>query len=89
MPDAAKYMSVFEKPKSEILEGNYRSARVFPSSTALARRFKTTRATVRRALDLLRNQGLVGSRGETFGDQYRPTNHRTETPQITERLTVM
>ena len=62
MPGSAKYMSVFEKLKSEILEGKYSSARVFPSSTALARRFKTTRATVRRALDLLRNQGLVGSR---------------------------
>lgn len=62
MPISAKYMSVCEKLKSEILEGKYRSARVFPSSTALARRFKTTRATVRRALDLLRNQGLVGSR---------------------------
>ena len=35
MPGSAKYMSVFEKLKSEILEGKYRSARGFPSSPAI------------------------------------------------------
>lgn len=62
MAASIRYLEIFETLKMEILGGKYASCRSFPSAMALAIRFKTTRATVRRALDHLRNQGLVGSR---------------------------
>lgn len=62
MTDGARYLEIFDALKREILSGKYASSRTFPSAMALARRFRTTRATVRRAVDRLRNQGLVGGR---------------------------
>jgi len=62
MTDNIRYLKIFETLKSDILSGRYASPRSFPSAMALANRFKTTRATIRRALDQLRNMGFVGSR---------------------------
>lgn len=60
--DVARYREIFDSLKNDILNGGYSESRPFPSSTALTRRYKTTRATIRRALDLLRNEGLVVTR---------------------------
>lgn len=57
-----KYVEVSETLREEILGGKYSLATAFPSEMALAKRFGTARATIRRALGLLRNEGLVGSR---------------------------
>ena len=62
MPESAKYREICETLKNEILGGKHSATRAFPSSVALARRFKTTRATIRRAIDQLRSQGLIGCR---------------------------
>lgn len=61
MSESIRYKEIYEALKSEILGGKYVPVRSFPSSTALARRFKTARATIRRALDQLRSQGLIAS----------------------------
>lgn len=58
----ARYREIFDALRSDILNGRYSGQSPFPSSTVLAGRFKTTRATIRRALDQLRNEGLVASR---------------------------
>lgn len=62
MTESVRYLEIFEALKKEILGGKYASSFSFPSAMALAKRFGTTRATVRRALDRLRNQGFIGSR---------------------------
>ena len=62
MADSIKYREICATLKNEILSGKYATTRTFPSSIALARRFKTTRATIRRAFDQLRNLGLIGCR---------------------------
>lgn len=61
MVGGAKYREICETLKSEILGGKYASCS-FPSSTALAHRFKSTRFTIRQALDRLVQDGLVVSR---------------------------
>jgi LacI family transcriptional regulator len=55
----SSYREILELLRSEILGGKFSSASKFPSSMALARRFKTTRFTVRQALDRLRQEGLI------------------------------
>ena len=55
------YKEILDLLRSEILGGKFSSTHKFPSSTALARRFKTTRFMVRQALDRLRQEGLIVS----------------------------
>ena len=62
MSSSVRYREICDALKDEILSGKYASARSFPSSIALSRRFKTTRATIRRAIDQLRSQGFIGCR---------------------------
>lgn len=59
MTENAKYKEIHEALKSEILDGKYDIDHAFPSSTALARRFSTTRFTIRQALDLLARDGFI------------------------------
>ncbi|MCQ2394526.1 MAG: GntR family transcriptional regulator [Kiritimatiellae bacterium] len=58
----ARYREVWTVLREEILQGRYSASAAFPSAVQLARRFNTTRATIRRALDQLRHDGLIGSR---------------------------
>lgn len=60
--DVKSYKSILGLLRSEILSGKYSSSSMLPSSTALARRFKATRFTIRQALDLLRQEGLILTR---------------------------
>ena len=55
----AKYKSMRDALKNEILGGKYRSGAPFPSVRALIRRFGHSAITVRHALDELAGQGLI------------------------------
>jgi DNA-binding LacI/PurR family transcriptional regulator len=59
MAEGVSYKDVLELLRREILGGKYSSSQKLPSSTALARRFRTTRFTIRQALDRLRQEGLI------------------------------
>lgn len=61
MKDGANYKMVYETLKSEILGGKYSVDEPFPSSTALSRRLGLARFTIRQALDLLVQEGLIKS----------------------------
>lgn len=61
MKDGANYKMVYETLKSEILGGKYSIDEPFPSSTALSRRLGLARFTIRQALDLLVQEGLIKS----------------------------
>ena len=59
MKGGKSYKDILELLRSEILSGKYSLSRKLPSSVALSRRFKTTRFTIRQALDSLRHEGLI------------------------------
>lgn len=55
----AKYKTLFETLKTDILSGKYNVQNPFPSMRALIRRHGVSKTTVQRALDELVHQGLV------------------------------
>ena len=59
--DKALYETIFENLRDEINTGKYKVGEILPSENALAKRFSTTRMTVRNALTLLRNEGYIYS----------------------------
>lgn len=59
--DTSKSNVIVETLKGEILSGKYSSNRLFPSERALAVRFKSSRPTVRQAVQTLRDEGLIRS----------------------------
>ncbi len=59
MEGRKSYKDILELLRKEILSGKYSSSRKLPSSTALSRRFNTTRFTIRQALDGLKASGFV------------------------------
>lgn len=61
MTSNARYREVCETLRSEILGGKHPASKAFPSSVALAKRFGTTRFTIRQALDRLIQDGLLKS----------------------------
>ena len=61
MNGESKYKAIFARLRDEIVAGRYCPPAAFPSETALVRRFKTGRSTVKRALSELQHQGLLGS----------------------------
>ncbi len=56
------YRNVHDVLQRDILAGKLRAGAALPSEERLCRRFKVSRITVRHALRLLRDQGLVESR---------------------------
>jgi len=60
--NTAKYLSIAEALKRDILAGKFESREKFPSEEALVRRFGTSRPTVERALRELKREGLLESR---------------------------
>jgi len=58
----AKYLSIAEALKHDILSGKFESRKKFPSEKTLVRRFKVSRPTVERALRALKREGLLESR---------------------------
>lgn len=56
-----KYMCIHENIKNDILQGNYKPGEKFPSENDFCKMYNTSRGTVRRALDMLSEEGLVNS----------------------------
>ncbi|MBO7308189.1 MAG: winged helix-turn-helix transcriptional regulator, partial [Kiritimatiellae bacterium] len=58
----AKYASIADALKKDILSGKYDNHERFPSEEALVRRFGASRPTIERALRVLKQEGLLESR---------------------------
>ena len=61
-----RYHQIAEEVKSRILSGTYASGRLLPSESELSAEFNVSRVTVRKALEILRDEGLADSR-QGFG----------------------
>jgi GntR family transcriptional regulator len=57
-----RYRAIAEELRLRIEDGNPVAGRLLPSESAMSAEFATSRVTVRRALELLRDDGLVDSR---------------------------
>ncbi|MBU3160476.1 trehalose operon repressor [Clostridium frigoris] len=56
-----KYIYIHEKIKNDILSGNYKPGEKVPSENEFCKIYSTSRGTVRRALDMLSEEGLINS----------------------------
>ena len=63
--ESYKYHMVVEELKDNILSGRYAPGEPFPSVKMISRRFKVSHLTAVKALDVLKNAGLVKSRAGT------------------------
>lgn len=61
-----QYRRVADEVKARVLAGEYATGRVLPSEAVLSAEFGVSRVTVRKALEQLRDEGLVDSR-QGFG----------------------
>lgn len=61
MPSRFPYQDIVEELQAAIVEGRLRAGERLPSENELAERFGTSRPTVRRAIALLKSQGLVNT----------------------------
>ena len=57
-----RYRDIADAVRSRVESGQYGSGQVLPSEAALSREFDASRVTVRKALELLRDDGLLSSR---------------------------
>ncbi|MEH7012601.1 GntR family transcriptional regulator [Neobacillus niacini] len=53
------YVQLYRQLREQILNGEYKQGEFIPSETEVMKAFKTTRGTVRNAISLLANDGLV------------------------------
>jgi len=53
------YVQLYRKLREQILDGEYKQGEFIPSETEVMKAFQTTRGTVRNAISLLVNDGLV------------------------------
>ena len=61
-----QYRRIADEVRSRVLNGEYVAGRVLPSEAVLSHEFAVSRVTVRKALEQLREEGLVDSR-QGFG----------------------
>lgn len=61
-----QYRRIADEVRSRVLNGEYAAGRVLPSEAVLSHEFAVSRVTVRKALEQLREEGLVDSR-QGFG----------------------
>lgn len=61
-----RYQTIAEQLRSRITDGDLAAGRLLPSESELSGEFGASRVTVRRALEVLRDEGLVSSR-QGFG----------------------
>ena len=54
-----KYMQLFEIIKNDILSGRYNSGDKLPSENELKEKYSVSSTTVRKAIDILKNYGLI------------------------------
>ncbi len=61
-----RYRTIAEDLRSRITAGEYGAGRLLPSESALSAAYEVSRVTIRKSLELLRQEGLVDSR-QGFG----------------------
>jgi GntR family transcriptional regulator len=61
-----RYREIADELRRRVQSGEYVAGRLLPSEAELSSRYKASRVTVRRALEALRAEGLLGSR-QGFG----------------------
>ena len=61
-----RYQQIAEELRSRVLAGDFAAGRMLPSESELSGEFSASRVTVRRALEVLRDEGLVDAR-QGFG----------------------
>jgi GntR family transcriptional regulator len=61
-----RYQQIAEELRSRVLAGDFAAGRMLPSESELSAEFSASRVTVRRALEVLRDEGLVDAR-QGFG----------------------
>jgi GntR family transcriptional regulator len=61
-----RYHQIAEELRGRIMSGAYASGRIMPSESELSSEFDVSRVTIRKALEILRDDGLVDSR-QGFG----------------------
>jgi len=59
LPSRFPYQDVVDELRAAIADGEFAAGARLPSENQLTERFRTSRPTVRRALALLKSQGLV------------------------------
>ena len=66
MSRTIRYQEIAETLRGRVRGGDYAAGRLLPSESELSEEFAASRVTVRRALELLRDEGLVAAR-QGFG----------------------
>ena len=61
-----RYHQISDELRARILSGAYAAGRIMPSESDLSHEFDVSRVTIRKALEILREEGLVDSR-QGFG----------------------
>ena len=61
-----RYQQIAEELRARVLSGEYAAGRMLPSESEMSGEFDASRVTVRRALEMLRDEGLVDAR-QGFG----------------------
>ena len=61
-----RYQQIAEELRRRVLAGEFAAGRMLPSESELSAEFAASRVTVRRALEVLRDEGLVDAR-QGFG----------------------
>ena len=61
-----RYHHIADELRSRVQSGVYASGRLLPSESEMSAEFSVSRVTVRKALEMLRDEGLVDSR-QGFG----------------------
>jgi GntR family transcriptional regulator len=61
-----RYQQIAENLRERLVAGNFVAGRMLPSESELSAEFSASRVTVRRALEVLRDEGLVSAR-QGFG----------------------
>ncbi len=59
VPGASVYEQIASELRDDIITGRLAAGQKMPSETTLLQRYEVSRVTVRRALAVLRNQGLI------------------------------
>jgi len=54
-----KYLQLVDKLRHDILDGKFKGGDLFPSENELRRRYAVSSTTVRKAIDILKNYGLI------------------------------
>lgn len=80
-----KYYQIYQQLKQNIFANQYETDGRFPSESELMEQFKVSRTTARRAMDLLREEGIIESR-QGYGTEIL-TKYRIQNRGQSNRIT--